>query len=313
MNVMAWSDRIKHRLKLRDLDILMTVIQAGGMGKAARQLRMAQPAVSKAISELERTLGVRLLDRSRHGAQPTPYGLSLARHGTVVFDQLRQSIADIDFLADPAAGEIRMGATEPIAAAIVAPLIDQLSRQYPRLAFHVVIGDTMTLYRELAARNVEFVLSRVIGAPVEQQVVDVLFDDPLVVVTATNHPLARRRKIALAELMEEPWIMGPAEGYFGASQAAVFLAAGLKSPRVVVTTASANLRSELLATGHFITLLPSFSLRLPHRQSWLKILPVALPDTRMPIAITTMRNRSLSRAAETFLRAVREWVKPLSA
>jgi DNA-binding transcriptional LysR family regulator len=310
---MPWNERIKHRLKLRDLDVLMTVIQAGGMGKAARQLRMAQPAVSKAVAELERTLGVRLLDRGRQGVQPTPYGLALARHGTAVFDELRQSVADLEFLADSASGEIRIGATEPMAAAIVAPLIERLSRRYPRLSFHVVVGDNLTLYRELAARNVEFVLSRVIGTPVEQQVVDVLFEDSLVVVTGATHPLARRRKVALVELTGEAWIMGPAEGYFGASQAAVFQAAGLRSPRVVVTTASANLRGELLATGRFITLLPGFSLKLPHRQSWLKVLPVDLPDTRTPIAVTTLRNRSLSRAADMFIRAVRELIEPLSA
>jgi DNA-binding transcriptional LysR family regulator len=309
---MPWSDRIKQRFRLRDLDILMTVIQVGGMGRAARQLGMAQPAVSKAIGELERTLGVRLLDRGRQGAQPTPYGVALARHGAALFDQLRQGIADLDFLADPAAGEIRLGATGPVAAAIVAPLIERLSRQHPRLSFHVVVGDNTLLDRALADRQVEFVLSRVTGTAGDGQTVDLLFEDPLVVVAGASHPLARRRKLALDDLMGQRWIMALPDSSFGAFQTAVFHAAGLERPRVAVTTGSADLRSALLATGRFLTLLPSFLLTLPGRQPELKVLPVALPDTRLPVAVTTMRNRSLSRAAQMFIAAVRELVAPLA-
>src|SRR4051794_30086082 len=123
---MPWDDRIKRRLKLRDVDILMAVIDAKSMGKAARRLNMSQPAVSKAVSDLERTLGVRLLDRSHRGIEPTPYGLVLSKRGLVLFNELRQSVQDIEFLADPAAGELRIAASEPIVAAIVAPVIDRL-------------------------------------------------------------------------------------------------------------------------------------------------------------------------------------------
>src|SRR5262245_18534625 len=128
-----WDDRIRRRLKLRDLDILMAVIQAGGMGKAANRLNMSQPAVSKAIADLEHALGVRLLDRSRQGVEPTPYGRALIKRGIAVFDELRQGVQDIEFLTDPTAGELRVGVTEPVAAAIIAPVIDGLSRQYPRM------------------------------------------------------------------------------------------------------------------------------------------------------------------------------------
>ena len=139
MATMPWNDRTKRQLKLRDLDILMAVIQAGSMGKAAG-LNMSQPAVSKAIADLEHTLGVRLLVRSQQGIEPTPYGLALVKRGVAVFNELRQGVQDIEFLADPTA-ELRIGATEPVAAAIVSPVIDQLSRQYPRMAFQVVGGD----------------------------------------------------------------------------------------------------------------------------------------------------------------------------
>jgi len=114
---MPWNDRTKRRLKLRDLDILTALIDTGTMGKAASRLGISQPAVSKAIAELEAALGVRLVDRGRRGITPTPFGLALQKRSVAIFNDLRQSVQDIDFLSDPTKGEIRIGTTEPITAA----------------------------------------------------------------------------------------------------------------------------------------------------------------------------------------------------
>ena len=134
------TERIGRRLKLRDLRILMTVVECGTMGKAAGRLSISQPVVSKAIADMEHALGVRLLDRSQRDVEPTPYGRALIKRGIAIFDEMRQGIEEIEFLSDPTAGEVRIGATDPINAAIVAPVIDRLSRQYPRMTFHVVAG-----------------------------------------------------------------------------------------------------------------------------------------------------------------------------
>jgi DNA-binding transcriptional LysR family regulator len=91
---MPWHDRIKRTLKLRDLDILMAVVQTGAMGRAAVRLHMSQPAVSKAIADLEHTFGVRLLHRSRRGAEPTPYGAALVKRGFAVFDEVRRGVEE---------------------------------------------------------------------------------------------------------------------------------------------------------------------------------------------------------------------------
>src|ERR1700682_5045569 len=113
-----WNDRVRRRLRLRDVDILLAVIETGSMGKAAGALNMSQPAVSKAVAYLEHTLGVRLLDRSRQGVEPTPYGRGVIKHGFARFDELRQGVQDIATLADPTVGEVRMGGSEHTIAAI---------------------------------------------------------------------------------------------------------------------------------------------------------------------------------------------------
>src|SRR5258708_16610079 len=98
---MPWDDRTKRRLKLRDLDILLAVVETGSMGKAAKRLNTFQPAVSKAVVELEHALGVRLVDRSRRGVVPTPYGLALAQPTVAIFTNLRQGVHHITFSSHP--------------------------------------------------------------------------------------------------------------------------------------------------------------------------------------------------------------------
>ena len=117
---MHLSDRAGLRLKLHDLHVLMTVVQAGSMSKAATLLNTTQPAVSRSVAVLERTIGVRLLERSPHGIEPTTYGRALLDGGLAAFDDLRQAVKKIEFLADPTAGEVRIGCTPLLAAGFVS-------------------------------------------------------------------------------------------------------------------------------------------------------------------------------------------------
>ena len=82
--------------------------------------------MSKAIAYLEHTLGVRLLDWSRQGVEPTPYGRALVKRGVAMFDELHQGVRDIASLSDPTVGEIRMGGSEHTISAIYSPVIHRL-------------------------------------------------------------------------------------------------------------------------------------------------------------------------------------------
>ena len=137
MSNMQWADRIGRRLKLRDLHVLSAVVQWGSMAKAAQHLAVSQPVVSAAIADLEHAIGVRLLDRCRRGVEPTIYGRALLKHGTVAFDALKQGVKEIEFLADPTAGELRIGCPEWIAAGLLPVIIDRMLQKHPRIVFHV--------------------------------------------------------------------------------------------------------------------------------------------------------------------------------
>src|SRR6266852_455043 len=174
---MQWLDRIGRRLKPRDLHVFMAVAEYGNMATAAHRLAISRPVVSKTISQLEHTLGVPLFDRSPQGVEPTLYGRALQKRGVAIFDELRQSVKELEFLADPTSGELRLGCAD-FAAGIVGVAIDRMSRQYRRITFDVVSADGATLRRELRGPNIElFVAILEYSHSKEDFDTEILYDD----------------------------------------------------------------------------------------------------------------------------------------
>ena len=309
-----WESRIGRRLKLRDLHILSTVVQWGSMAKAAARLAMSQPAVSEAIANLEAALRVRLLDRNSQGIEPTIYAHALLKRGDVVFDELRQGIRDIEFLADPTAGEVRIASQELFAAGLLPAVINQLSGRYPKVVVRVVQTSTATLeFRELRERNVDLVLGRIPGSFVADDLdIEVLFDDLEVVVVGARSRWAHRRKVALAELVNEPWVLPPNQ-VVNALITEAFKAHGLEVPRERVSAGSILLRNQLLATGRFLSVLPNFVLKQNAKQWSLKALPIDLGVKPRQIAIVTLKHRTVSPVVQLFAEQVRAVAKTMFA
>jgi DNA-binding transcriptional LysR family regulator len=142
---MEISDRIGRRMKLHELHVLMSVVQAGSMGKAASLLNTTQSAISRSITELEHAVGVRLLDRSRQGVEPTDYGLALLDGGAAVFDDLRQAVKNIEFLTDPTTGHVTICGSLSVSAALLPAVFGRLRRRHPGLSMHVVPATTAAI------------------------------------------------------------------------------------------------------------------------------------------------------------------------
>jgi DNA-binding transcriptional LysR family regulator len=314
MTKTEWERRIGSRLKLRDLYILSAAVECGSMGKAASQLAMSQPAVSEAIADLEGTLGVRLLDRSSRGVKPTVFATALLRRGQVVFDELRQGIRDIEFLASPAAGEVRIGCPESLTAGFLPAVIDRLSRRYPQIVIystHVESGNTE--FRELRERHIDLMLARVSEPFLDNELdAEILFRERYFVTAGANSPWAKRRKIELAELADEPWIQMPAETSINASLAEAFQVHGLDLPRKSVVSLSMNLRNHLLATGRFLTVISASMLRFNAKAWSIKALPIDLRVPHRCVAIITLKGRTLSPVVELFIGQARAVAKSLS-
>jgi len=302
---MQWVDRIGRRLKLRDLHILLAVVQHGSMAKAAAELAISQPAVSKAISDMEHVLGVRLLDRARNGIVPTAYGNALVARGRAMFDELKQGVEELAYLADPTVGELRIASTESLAAGFLPAVIERFSREQPRVRLDVAQAVMNAQhYRDLRERSVDLLLGR-IPVPWEESDLDIeiVYDDQIVVVASRRSKWARARRIVLGDLAAERWVLPPADTMPGLLAAEWFRSSGIEVPRAFVTTLSIHLCRRLAATGEFVATLPiSVLRRADHDQ--LKILPVKLPAQSRPVGIVTLKGRTLSPLARRFIDCV---------
>lgn len=311
---MDGSDPILRRLKLSDLRMLEAVAQRGSMARAASFLNISQPAVSKAIAALERTLKVRLFDRAPTGVEPTIYGRALLNGGAVVFDELRQSVKQLRHLANPSAGELRIGCSQPLAGGFVSVVMERINHQQPGVRFRLEEADSATLKQhELRARKADMIVVRSpVPCPEPDMEAEGLFNDQLRVVVGKSSPLARRRATGLADLTGEPWVLPPYDSVVGALMREAFLTSGVTLPEPAITTHSINTQVNVIGDGRYVGIMPDSLLHSRASKLRLKVLPVALPHRPSMVAILTLKNRTLSPLAKVFIAAARELARPLA-
>jgi DNA-binding transcriptional LysR family regulator len=139
---------------------------------------------------------------------------------------------------------------------------------------------------------------------------EMLFDEQQFVVTGAQNPLSRRRRIKLADLMNDRWTL-PADSAGGAQVTEVFRACGLELPPVCVFSTSIQLYNALITDGRFLAMLPTSVLRFGPKSPSMKVLPVKLPSSPWPIGIVTLKERTISPVAQIFIDCAREVAKPL--
>ena len=313
--ILDWDDYIGRRLRLRDLRVFFAVAQHGSMAKAAVQLRVSQPAVSQVIADLEHALGARLLDRGRKGVDLTMFGTTLHKYAKAAFDELRQGVRQIEFLSDPTAGELRIGCPESISAGFLVRVVERLSERYPRMKLSVQQLVTPSLeIPQLEQREVDLVLARLWPSAIEDRrkntvKVEVLFNDGFSIAVDKRHPLALRRKISIAELVNERWVVPSLDSPGSMAVVSAFRASGLDLPETILTSYSVSFRIGLASTAQYVTALPTSVLRLNSKILSLKELPIDLRVPAWPVAAVTPKGRALNPAIAPFLECARHVAK----
>jgi DNA-binding transcriptional LysR family regulator len=306
------NDLIAQRIKLQHLKVAMAVAEWGSMAKAAKHLALSQPVISKVVADFEKVLGVRIFDRGSQGVVPTVYGHAVLRRGVAIFDDLRTSLDEIKFMADPTSGELRVGSTEPLLAGFGLAVIERIWLKYPKIDFRIMEADSATLLnRELPERKIEIALVPVTSSSLPPELdATILFHDHLRVVVGARSRWALRRMSTLAELADEPWCMTPTS--VGPLAAWAFPASGLSGPRVAVTTTTTHLLFQLLESGRFIGHFGDSLLHFFANRYALKKLPITLPIEPFAVAIVKLKNRTLGPVAQAFIEAAQEVAEPFS-
>jgi DNA-binding transcriptional LysR family regulator len=307
-------EQTSRRLRLRHLDVLLTVAKWGSMAKAAEHLSITQPVVSKAIADLEGILGVPVLDRRPQGVEPTLYGRALIKRSHTIFDELRTSVSEIGFLADPTVGELRVGSTESVGAGLVRAVVSRLGKRYPRIIFEIVLGASPSLLaRELRGRQVELVAMATATDDLDDDLqATILYHDRLHVIAGLESPWARRRNIALSDLLNERWCLPPPDHPVTIQVAETFHRSGLPPPKASVIAASHHFVVDMVADGQCLGALWAARLRSYRGRLPLKILPVEFLSPVAPVRIVTLKDRTLSPLASLFIDTACDVAKPLT-
>lgn len=307
---MQMSDRIGRRIKLHDLHVLMAVMQAGSMRKAAALLNTTQSAISRSIADLEQTIGARLLDRSS-GHRPdtlrarTPQArcrrfrrVEAGRAGNRISFQSRGR-RTADWRRQRFHGRFCAGDHRTAIATISTRRVSLMPSALP------------ALYDQLRERRIELAISgdSALDRP-EDIDAEVLFEEPLAVAASAENPWVRRRRVQLADLVNESWTWPSPGSAVGRSIVEAFRASRLEPPRVTVYTDAMNVRIRLAVTRGFLTVVPASMLSFPGKHESLRRLPVEL--TRRQVGILTLKNRTLSPLARLFIEYAREIAEPLA-
>ena len=306
-------ESIARRVTLRELRLLLAVARSGSILRAASEIGLTQPALSKSIGELEATFGVRLFDRNNRGVSLTPQGEIVLRRATGVFEELRQAVDELQSLADAARGELRLGGTPAVCAGLLPHAIGAVRSHRPGFRFQVAEFESGRLASEVAGRSVDLGIGREhLAGNGGDLAFERLFDDRVFVVAGARHPLARKKSVRLEETARHPWALPSASGSVTAHLDAQFRLQGLRLPDPTVATMSMLVRYELVATHAFLTVMYGSILRFGNLPASLCVLPIDLASG-IPVGLIRVRNRTLAPSAEVFMQAMRDVVRPLQS
>lgn len=232
--------------------------------------------------------------------------------GRAAFDELKQGIGEIEVLADPGAGEVRIGSHEVLMAGLIPAAIDRLTRESPRVVFQTVQGNVPALRFALREPRLDVIVTRrPQSLPEDDLASEKLFDDQQYVVAGLQNRWARSRKIELCQLLDEPWILPTPGTVIGLLMAEAFRSKGLTLPKRSIVSDSVPLRSLLLATSHYLSVMPASALRFAANQLPVKVLPVSMPAFTQPTEITVLKNRTSSPVVQRFIECCRKVVRSL--
>jgi DNA-binding transcriptional LysR family regulator len=300
-------DYIVRRITLRELRLLAVIARSGSVLRAAQEVGLTQPAVSKSLADLEETLGVRLFDRNNRGVEPTPHGRVFIRRALAVFDEMRHGVEELNFLTDSTSGEIRVGGTPTMCGGFLSHAVAAMELERPGIRYKLVELESERLAAEVRARFIDIGIGREPLARSEDEIsFGRLFDDPLYVVAGADHPLARRRRISPAELAGQRWVLPAPESSVSQQLRIAFARQGASMPASIIATMSVLVRYELLSTNRFLTVLYGSMLQFGTMPSNLRLLPVEL-SARVPIGLYKLKGRTLSPASEVFIENMKKF------
>jgi DNA-binding transcriptional LysR family regulator len=192
-------------ITLTQLRSFLSVFRTGSVTGAADELVVTQPSVSAAVSALSRELEVDLTERVGRGIRPTAAGEAFAEYAADVIGLLDQGRRAAREAAETAAQELRIAAVTTAGEHIVPPLMEAFLALHPEIRLNLHIGNRQAVFERVRTHRSDLAIG---GRPPEEGVLgDPFLDNPVVIITSADDPLAARRSVTIEELARRPWLM----------------------------------------------------------------------------------------------------------
>ena len=216
-------------------------------------------------------------------------------------------------MSDPTVGQVTIGCPEALASGVLGAVLARFCVQFPRVVVNVEAANNITHeYQMLRERKVDLLLGSITRPFVEEDLdAQVLYEDRPYITTGATNRLALRRRVEVAELLEQQWIL-PGESILRSVLEEALEARGFALPRIGVKSYSVQQRITLLATGRFVSADSRSVLRYNSAASSVILLPVDLPIRSWPVAIVTLKGRTINPVVQTFVDCVRDVSKSLA-
>lgn len=297
---------LRNRVKLRQLLLVSVLGESGNLRRAAAQLAMTQPTATRLLHEIETALGVKLFERSRRGMAPTLYGTAMIRHAQALLADLDAAHEGIRALAEGAAGTLTIGAMASTASVVLPRSIAAIAKQHPALRISVQEGAHDMLVGALKRGEIDLMLGRVMGgAQMDDLDHEVLYGDDFRVVCGRNNPLARAKRLRLAELAAERWILPAPSAPVRQRFDILFMSQAGVRPRNAIESVSLLTNLTMLQEARMLGVMPADIARHFARLRLIHVLPVALKDLYGPVALITRARRPRSPAMDAFIDILR--------
>jgi DNA-binding transcriptional LysR family regulator len=296
------SPRLRVTATTAQLNALIAVRETENFTLAAQRLGLSQPAVYRAVSQLEQEAARPLFERTSYGIVPTRAADALAQAARLAFVELAQADADLAELTSAEIGQIVIGAT-PLAKSFVLPrAIAGFRRHRPNLPIQIKEGPYGDLLTALRRGEIDFLIGALRDpAPIGDVEQRILFFDTVVLVSGAAHPLARQAEVTAQDLASFPWVVSPSGTPIRRYFDSVFADAGLQGPSSIVETGSLILMRELLDSSEHLGCTSRLQAEAEIARGLMRELAVDLSHTSRPIGVTVRKDWLPTPAQQTFL------------
>ena len=297
---------ITRKFRLRHVELVAALYDSRSILKAARRLNLTQPTLTKALRDVEATLGVELFTRTNRGLEPTPYGEIFARHAKIVLAQLRHAAEELENLRAGYSGKVTVGTLLAASSSILPDAIALLKKERPGVAISVGVGTYDILVPSLLVGDLDMVLGRMPEQGRSRALVyEDFYREPICLVVRRGHPLSRKRRLTLREMVNEAWLLPLPETTLRRQIERAFLDANATLPRNVIESVSILTNRALLRKSDCIGVMPYHVALDDVEQQLLAILPVKLKSIESPVGAILRAPGNLPPAASALLECLR--------